>query len=174
MILRPKDRLMEDRRPTPSKPPFRWGRLVLFVSLALNLLVLGAALGRFGHERGEFVARDIGFGLFSDVLHEEDRRALRRAYKAANPDMRADRRQMRDDLQTLMLALRAEPFAPEALRAALESGAARAAQRQVLGQGLILDRVGAMTPAERAGLADRLERSLKRRSKGNAAHDSQD
>lgn len=154
---------------TAAKPPFRWGRLVLFVSLALNLGVLGvvggAMLGRTGHGRAEFVARDIGFGLFTEALMEEDRRALRRAFGQARPDFRADRSQMRDDLQTLLAALRAEPFAPDVLRAALQTGADRIAERQALGQALLLDRVAQMTGAERAALADRLEKSLRRKSK---------
>lgn len=160
---------MTNPAPLSPKPPFRWGRLVLFVSLALNLAVLGivggAVLGRFGPDRAEFAARDIGFGLFTEALGEEDRRALRRAYGEARPDIRASRRQMRDDLQTLLASLRADPFKVDDLQSALQIGADRIAERQALGQTVLLERVGQMTAAERAALADRLEASLKRRSK---------
>ncbi|SEN27558.1 Heavy-metal resistance [Pseudorhodobacter antarcticus] len=161
--------------PPQIKPPFRWGRLVLFVSLALNLAVLGvvggAALGRFGGpERAEFAARDIGFGLFAEALEEEDRRALRRGYVGAKPDIRAERRQMRDDLGQLLTGLRTDPFDAAAFRATLQVGMARGAQRQELGQTLLLDRLNGMSAAQRAGLADRLEKSLRRRGDRKRDH----
>jgi uncharacterized membrane protein len=155
--------------PTPVKPPFRWGRVVLFVSLALNLAVLGvvggAAFGRLGdNKRAEFAARDIGFGLFAEALEEEDRRALRRGYTGAKSDIRAERQQMRTDLGQLLAGLRADPFDAAGFRAALQVGMARSAARQELGTTLLLDRLQAMTVAERAAFADRLQTSLRRRN----------
>ena len=154
--------------PTP-KPPFRWGRVVLFVSLALNLAVAGmiggAVLGRFDHKRAEYAARDISFGLFSEALSEGDRKALRRAYGEAKKDIRADRNDMREDLQAVLTALRAQPFDAAGLRATLDRGTARAAERQVLGQTLLLTHLETLSAAERTALADRLEQSLKRRAK---------
>ena len=155
---------------TPAKPPFRWGRVVLFVSLALNLAVAGvvggAVLGRFGPDRHDLAARDVGFGLFSEALSKEDRIALRRAYAQANPNIRAERQKMRDNLQTILTVLRAEPFEEDALRQALETGAARITERQDRGQTMVLDHLAQMSPPERAAVADRLEESLKRRSRG--------
>lgn len=157
----------------PAKPPFRWARAVLFVSLALNLAVAGvvggAALGRFGPDRHDFAARDVGFGLFSEALSKEDRKALRRAYGQANPDIRGERQKMRDDLQTVLTVLRADPFEVDTLRQALETGAARINQRHERGQSIVLDHLAKMTMPERAAVADRLEASLKRRSNGHKA-----
>lgn len=154
----------------PEKPPFRWGRVVLFVSLALNLAVAGviggAILGRFGHERRDFVARDVGFGLFTEALSEKDRKELRNAYVRARPNLRAERQKMRADIQTILAALRADPFDVVVLRNALDEGAARIAERQSLGQGVVLDYLAKMPAEERAALADRLETSLKRRAHG--------
>ena len=160
--------MTEHPNATP-KPPFRWGRVVLFVSLALNLadagMVGGAVLGRFDHKRAEYAARDISFGLFSEGLSEGDRKALRRAYGEAKKDIRADRSEMREDLQAVLAALRTQPFDVATLRAALARGTERAAERQVLGQTLLLAHLESLTAAERAALADRVEQSLKRRSK---------
>jgi len=154
---------------TPPKPPFRWGRVVLVTSLALNLAVAGvvggAVLGRFGPDRHDIAARDIGLGLFSEALDPEDRKALRRAYVQANPDRRADRQNMREDLQTVLTALRAEPFEVETLRQALEAGAVRIAARQEQGQAIVLNHLAKMTPTARAEVADRLEETLKRRDR---------
>lgn len=155
---------------TPPKPPFRWGRVVLFVSLALNLAVVGivggAVLGRFGPDRHDIAARDVGFGLFNDALSQDDRKALRGAYMQARPNIRAERQKMRDDLQTILAALRADPFDVDVLRQALDTGAARMAARQAQGQTVVLDYLEKMSNAERAELADRLEKSLKRRAHG--------
>lgn len=160
--------------PKPSslklpKPPFRWGRVALFVSLALNLAVVGvvggAVLGRSGHDRNTLAARDIGFGLFNEALTPEDRKALRGAYTQARPDMRAERQKMRDDLKTILVAIRAEPFDVSVLQKALDTGAARIEARQVQGQQVMLDYLQKMSASDRAALADRLEESLKRRAR---------
>ncbi len=156
---------------TPQKPPFRWGRLVLFVSLALNLAVVGvvggAALGRKGHDRPEYVARDVSFGMFNEAFSEEDRKGLRRAYTQANPNLRAEREQMRSDLRRVLTALRADPFDAAVLRNALEAGAARIEARQTQGQALVLEHLATMSLEERAEVADRLENALTRRSRGS-------
>ncbi|WP_323007471.1 periplasmic heavy metal sensor [Pseudorhodobacter sp.] len=153
--------------PKPSKPPFRWGKAVLFVSLALNLAVAGivggAVWGRFGHDRHDLAARDLGFGLFTEAFSQEDRKTLRQAYVQAKPNMRAERQKMRDDLQTMLTLLRAEPFDVEALRLTLDAGAARVAARQVKGQEVVLDYLASMSGAERQQVADRMEASLMRR-----------
>jgi uncharacterized membrane protein len=163
-------------RPNTPKPPFRWGRLVLVVSLALNLavagMIAGAAFGRFGHDH-RLAARDISFGLFTESLGEEDRRALRAAWgdtvrggpSGGTSDGRADRRDMRQDLAIVLETLRADPFDSAALRAALDTGADRLRARQTLGQGLLVDHLENMDTAARLALADRLEASLQRRSR---------
>jgi uncharacterized membrane protein len=161
--------------PKPSslkqpKPPFRWGRAVLFVSLALNLAVAGVVggtvLGRFGHDRNNLVARDIGFGLFNEALTPQDRKALRGAYVRAVPDIKSERAKMRGDLKAILAALRADPFDVDALETALDTGSARLAARQAQGQVVILDYLQNLSNAQRADLADRLENSLKRRDRG--------
>ncbi|QCO56363.1 periplasmic heavy metal sensor [Pseudorhodobacter turbinis] len=161
--------MTDNHAPTPPKPPFRWGRLVLFTSLALNLAVAGviggAALGGFGHKRAEFVARDIGFGIFGEALTKEDRTAIRRSYGKVKKDVLRDRQQMRDDLHAMLAALRADPFELEVLKQALDAGAARIAERQALGQTLLLERISNMSEAERTALADRLEEAVKRKPK---------
>jgi hypothetical protein len=58
--------------------------------------------------------------------------------------------------------LRADPFDAEALRNVVANQGDRMAARLALGQDLILARIAAMTPAERAAFADRLERRLER------------
>ena len=151
--------------PLPSPPPGgRKLRIALAVSVALNLLILGLVAGavlRDGGPHGRMV-RDLDFGPFTEALTPEDRDALRRDFIRQAPDLRDMRRQMRDDFSTLLAALRAEPFDVEALRGVVANQGDRMAARLELGQDLMLARIAAMTPAERAAFADRLEQRLER------------
>ncbi|MEY4871132.1 MAG: hypothetical protein RLZZ563_462 [Pseudomonadota bacterium] len=153
-----------DAKAAAPKPAGRGLRVALAVSVALNLLILGLVAGavlRDGGPHGRMV-RDLDFGPFTEALTPEDRDALRRDFLRQAPDLRDMRRQMRDDFATLLEALRAEPFDVEALRGVVANQGDRMAARLELGQDLMLARIAAMTPAERAAFADRLERRLER------------
>jgi uncharacterized membrane protein len=170
---------MTDTLPQPDKTPparsFRWGRLVLVTSLALNLAVIGVFVGavaKGGWRDGDPRAvRDIGFGPFTQALTESDRKALRRAFMNDAPDMRATRQSMRDDVNSLLSTLRADPFDAARLADALHRTSERAQQRQELGERLILDFVAALPAAERLAFADRLEASLTQRPPQDSARD---
>ncbi len=138
-------------------------RIALAVSVALNLLILGLVAGavlRDGGPRGRMMG-DLEFGPFTEALSPRDRDALRRDFVTRMPDLMDMRRQMRDDFDGVLAALRAEPFDAAALRAAMAGQSSRMAERLALGQELLLGRVGAMTPAARAAFADRLEERLR-------------
>ena len=68
----------------------------------------------------------------------------------------------RAEFETLLVALRADPFDAGALKSALAALEARNAERLELGRSLIETRLIEMTPAERAAFADRLEKGLRR------------
>lgn len=153
--------------PARKSKPGSWMRVALVISLAINLAVLGMVAGAFlkagGPTGHRFAVRDLGFGPFSEALSDEDRQALRKAFSDRAPDFRERRLRIREDVAAILAALREEPFDPTVLTAALERGAARAAERQDVGQALILERVGQMSSAERQSFADRLEAGLSRR-----------
>jgi len=152
---------------TPRARGFRWGRLVLVTSLALNLGIIGMFVGALvkdgWHGGGPHSIRDVGFGPFTRALTEEDRKALRRAFIANAPDMHATRQSLQQDMAALLTALRAAPFDPVVLGDALRQITARARQRQEFGEKLLLDFVAALPEAERLAFADRLETGLARR-----------
>lgn len=139
-------------------------RVALAVSVGLNLLIVGLLAGavlRDGGPRAR-MTDDVQFGPFTEALTEQDRKALRRDFVERMPDMRDMRRQMREDFAGLLAALRAEPFDADAVRALLAGQSVRMAERLQLGQDLLVERIGAMTPQERAAFADRLEQRLRR------------
>ena len=150
--------------PAPPVPSRKGLRIALGISVALNLLVAGLVAGavlRDGDPRARMV-RDLDFGPFTEALSPRDRDALRREFVARAPEMRDVRRAMRDDLETFLTVLRSEPFDAAALAVVMDNQDGRMARRVELGQELLLERLGAMTPDERAAFADRLERRLRR------------
>lgn len=160
---------MTETTPAPPQPaprPARGLRIALAVSVALNLAVAGVVAGamlRSGPPGGpEVSVRDIGFGPYSRILAPEDRAELRRAFIRRAPDLRQARDQMRADIARMAVALRAEPFDPAALVAVMDSASARAADLVALGQTLLVERIIAMTPAQRQALAARLEEDSRR------------
>lgn len=156
----------------PTKPTGRrglpWLRIVLVVSLALNLLVAGMAAGAWlRHDRSDAAVhhgslRDLGYGPFGEALSVEDRRELARDLTGKARDLQANRSRIRQEFQAMLEALRTSPFDAEAFEAVATRQQERLAERQAIGRRLLLDRIEAMTDAERSVYADRLERSLRR------------
>ncbi len=143
----------------------RWGRVVLAVSLAANLLVAGLVAGamlngpRDRDRRPEL--RDIGFGPFVAALPKEDRRALAESYHAESGSFRMRREEMRRQFDAFLVALRAEPYDHAAVEAVISSQQEEVFATQRMARGLLLDHIGAMQPAERAAFADSLAKGLR-------------
>ena len=157
-----------ETKPVTPAPRNRW-RMAFLVLAALNLAILGLVAGaalRDGGPRDRMV-RDLAFGPFTEALSPEDRKALRQGFLQKMPDFRADRMAMRADALALLGALRAEPYDPAALRAALDQVQGRMQARVGLGRDLLLERIDAMDPAARAAFADRLEQGLRKGPKGH-------
>lgn len=151
--------------PGPGSGAPRWMKLLLGLSLAANLAVAGIVAGAIlkdGPPRRDMMARDLGFGAFSEALSPDDRAALKRAFAERAPEFRDRWREIRVETRAFLDMLRAEPFDPAGLKALMDSQHARATERFELGRGLLYDRIVAMSAPERAAFADRLEKGLKR------------
>jgi uncharacterized membrane protein len=142
-------------------------KIALALSLALNLVIAGVVAGamlRDGPPKGG--GRDFGLGPLSESLSREDRKALRQAFLERHPDIREDRREMQADFDALAAALRAEPFDPAAVDAALAAIAARNQSLLDSGRALVAERLKAMTAEDRAAFAERLDERTRRKGKG--------
>lgn len=142
-------------------------KIALAVSVALNLAVAGLVAGawlRDGPHRG--MPRDMSFGPFSEALDDADRKAIRRGLLERVGEFREQRQAARAEFETLLVALRAEPFDPAALQSALSAIEARNSERLELGRTLIESRLIEMSPEARKAFADRLEAGLRRGGRG--------
>lgn len=164
----------EQRGPgSEAQPPRRTRRLVkviLTVSLTLNLLVVGLVVGahlRDGQDGRRFgppdrsIARDMGFGPFIGAFPREDRRELALALRERAGPFLDNRQALVDEMQGILTALRTEPFDAEALSSLMSAQGERIRSRAELGREVLVEQIGKMTPRERARFADELERGLR-------------
>ncbi|PZR00234.1 MAG: hypothetical protein DI533_06495 [Cereibacter sphaeroides] len=163
---------MAEQVPDPVATPRRLSpkamKIVLILSLGLNLVTLGVVGGAMVHgmsERDKPKFRDLAFGPFTEALSPEDRQALRRAFRQDGGNPRDIRQEMQQGFADLLTALRAEPFDAGALRAVFAAMQARMQARMDFGQRLLADRIVAMTPEARTQFAERLEELMKRSPK---------
>ncbi|AWD22838.1 periplasmic heavy metal sensor [Fuscovulum blasticum] len=156
--------------PTPTPAPVRtagWVKLLLGVSLALNLAVAGLAAGAFLRDGGppQRRDRDLGFGPLGEALSHQDRKALRAEFLRSAPELVRGRAEMQADFAALVTVLRAPVLDPAALDSALATIANRNAEMLAKGREVIAGHLKAMSPEARAEFADRLEKALKRASR---------
>ncbi|PTE13534.1 periplasmic heavy metal sensor [Pseudogemmobacter blasticus] len=156
--------------PPPAPAPVRtagWVKLLLGVSLALNLAVAGLAAGAFLRDGGppQRRDRDLGFGPLGEALSHQDRKALRAEFLRSAPELVRGRAEMQADFTALVTVLRAPVLDPAALDSALATIANRNAEMLAKGREVIAGHLKAMSPEARAEFADRLEKALKRASR---------
>lgn len=161
---------MTDPDRTPNPPRMRlWLRLVLFASLALNLLVVGIVAGailRGGPDRYRMPDRDVA-AAYIGAMDEADRRALRRdAIRRFREGGLAGRATPRDQYRDAVEILRQEPFDAGAFDAVLRRQQEGVLMRAEIGRAALVARVGAMSAGERVAMADRLQDAIARMDKG--------
>ena len=152
---------MTDTIQSPKSP--LWMRVALFGSLAVNLLIVGVVVGvvAFGgpHKRASGPRPDVG-SLYTRALDQKDRRAIRTALSAELAGQIRDRGSVLAEFEATVETLRAVPFDQDALLAALAEQSTRRARRETVGRELLVAQIAAMTDADRAAYADRVEQGL--------------
>ncbi|MGB3177533.1 MAG: periplasmic heavy metal sensor [Albidovulum sp.] len=152
-------------KPDRKRGAARWKTVVLILSLALNIFILGSMAGRMiaGHgSHGGWRAPEVGFGPFTEVLSHKDRRALREAFYQSAPDFRNRRKEAEADFHALASALRADTLDPSAVEQVLAAQTIRTTARLDLGRTLLTKQLLAMSLEERKALAERIETALRR------------
>lgn len=147
---------------TLGRGPRKLWRIVLVLSLALNLAIVGivagaAVSGRLG--KGPPRAFDMGLGPVARALDPAARRAIGAALRD-DRDLRG--LDMRAQFAAMMIALRRDPFDRDALQDVMIRQSERMMALQGKARDALIDQIDRMTPEERARFADRLENELRR------------
>jgi uncharacterized membrane protein len=152
----------------------RWMRITLIVSLAINLLIVGAMVGKkltHKHRRPSFGSSrslDLGIYSFSRSLPAERRTVIRKALRPERANLKPLRKQLKDARLEAADVLGAEPFDLEALKAVVEKITKAQANYRGAGAAMFLKTVTELTPEERLALSKRWKRIGRRhkRKKG--------
>ncbi|MEM8630294.1 MAG: periplasmic heavy metal sensor [Pseudomonadota bacterium] len=149
-----------------SRSPL-WVRILLFVSLAANLLIIGvvtgAVLTREPQDRqGDPRLRDVGLGPLGFVLEQDDRKALRQDLARSAPKLRESRVAGRAAMARLLEELRSDTFDPAVVVEVFEIQRQAAGTRAEVGQAAVARRLAEMSLEERRRLADRIEKGMRR------------
>jgi len=145
----------------------RLTRIVLVLSLALNLAIIGllagaAASGRFGEDAPR--SYDLGLGPVARALEGDERRrigdGLRRDSALHGVDLRRH-------AENMIVIIRTEPFDGQALRDLMARQDERAVQLRSRALELMIQEIAEMNAERRAAFADQLlEEMSKRRGPG--------
>lgn len=154
---------MTDIQPPETGPSYRkrpWLRILLFVSLALNLAVAGLFIGMaFDGPPRPSKGGGADFVIpYTRALDEGQRKAV---FRDLRQDFRKDKARKAlpgviADYRDALAILTTEPFDEAALMAVLERQTTRAMERQVTGQRVLGSYLASLPPEGRAAYAARL------------------
>ena len=137
-------------------------RVILAISLALNLLVLGL-IGGFVMKGGHDAPRvSLGLGPIGQMLAPKDRREIGQILRKRGDLKPARRSERASFFKSFGAAIRAEPFDPVAVSELLAQGDRRNATLQSAAQEAFVTQLTRMSQAERAQLAARVEQGRRR------------
>ena len=154
MTLTAKDTSEPGSARTPS-----WLKWALIASLAVNLLIVGGAVGHrmFGHHGargGERGGEDFGILGYARTLGSDRRAIIRKAVQTGKPDLKA----LRDEIRKARIeaggVLVNEPFDKEKVRSALGRIGEAESRLKAAGLSAFLNAAEQLTPAERSGLLE--------------------
>lgn len=155
---------MPDTTPKPGSGLRGWLRVVLFASLALNLVIVGVVAGALLRDGGPGGPRGPGRDgalPYTAALSDDQRRAVRRAIVAARENNPAKGRWLPGYTEAIAI-LRAEQFDAAALEAVLIRQAEASRAYSDTGRAALLAAVAEMSAEDRAAYADRLEEAMAR------------
>ena len=159
---------------SPERPGWRtapgWMKLVLVVSLALNLAVAGLIGGNaLRHwQEGSYGRVEAEPGLdrrqtrLLRMVPEEGREEARRILLSRTEEIDQARREMIEAHMALIDAIRAQPLKPEKLETALARRHEASAEFWRIGMEQMVEVARALGPEQRDKLADRFEERTRR------------
>ncbi|WP_341368724.1 periplasmic heavy metal sensor [Yoonia sp. BS5-3] len=148
--------------PNKTTGASRLMRIVLVISLALNLAVAGLFVGSMASGRlsdGPAPNFDIGLGPIGRALDNDERREVRRSL-LSDGSMR--RLNLRGRLEQMITAIEADPYDPDVMTDLLADQLDKTTQLQRNVQNGLLQIIADMTPERRAAFAAELREDMSR------------
>ncbi|MDG1430928.1 MAG: periplasmic heavy metal sensor [Paracoccaceae bacterium] len=155
---------MSDAENKAPKGP-RWGKIVLILSLSVNLLIAGLAVGTFANvKKGDnFVRNGEESGAYTFALSPKDRREIGKNMASYFQKNGRDRDALGKEYARMIEVVTADTFDREAAQLILSNQASFAVDRRLAAEGLLLDQLESMSADERREFAERLQEGVKRR-----------
>lgn len=146
----------------------RWAWVLATVSLAVNLLVVGAIAGKFlAHRHGHFFH---GHRAFFKSLSEERRTELRNIMHEAREPVRPLWKKAREARKAVADAMRAEPYDEAELRKALTNLMEAEVAARSASEDMVLSIVTKLSAEERQWYAKKFERGKRRFPRHRGPH----
>lgn len=143
-----------------------WMRLLLVVSLALNLLTIGALVGAVltrpsphGRQRGN---GDPAAAFYLGALPSDKRREIGSIIRQNMREYRNDHGALAAGIEETATLLRSEVIDAETIRLAFREQRETLSERRDISDGLFAEYLAKMSLEERRDYADRLEQALER------------
>ncbi len=140
-------------------------KILLAISLAFNMLVVGIFVGAFfSRDKADNgpTMRELSYGPYARALDPEVRKQIYAQVLREAGSSRENLRQVRASFGKLIKELRSEEYDRVKIRHLIEAQQAAVQRRPQIGLRLMLEQLDAMTPEQRAKFADRLEKAVKK------------
>ncbi len=135
-----------------------WVKIVLAVSIALNLAVAGIVGGAMLRDHNPQAPSAEGVSILARAMPFKFQTQLRGAMRDRRAEFRADREAMRTLRANLIEALQAEPFEISAVETVLSNQRALTANLVVAGHSEVIAQIAAMDREDRARYVENLQK----------------
>ncbi|MBL4807530.1 MAG: periplasmic heavy metal sensor [Rhodobacteraceae bacterium] len=147
----------------------RWVKILLVVSLGLNLMIVGVVVGVAVNGPPVFRApqNHDAVGFLSNALPDQNRHQLRRELVDHRDTFRAGRNALRGLRSQMIEALQQEPFDIDQIEQLLKSQRGQFISLGELAHDALIGQIAELSPAERAEYVERLRRETRPRRPSN-------
>lgn len=135
----------------------RWPKMLLILSLAANVVIIGLFAGHLMKSEPSARGPDNQIRWIIRLVPEAQRDATKAHFREIRDDVRAAYMQRGDHLTLIADAIRVQPFSVEGLEAALQARRDGAQARQEIVQTHLVSLLESFSPAERAEFASNLD-----------------
>lgn len=147
-----------------QKPRRLW-KVIFVLSLALNVAIVGVVIGttwRFQDKPPRPTLRvPESSSIYLRALDNSHRRELGRKLRRSDGTLKNVRAEITQGFEQAIAVLRAEPFDSDAFEQVMQAHSTRAEMRMQEARSILLNHLIALSAAERAAYADRLEQALR-------------